>query len=107
MPAPAQMEMPFTRNSGWFFDGARRVLSEHTRPYRMAGRVTRGATTASAALETALDNSASSAQAAQGAIEQANDILVELDKVLQRMLELETFNELIAIVRSLLEDLSL
>ena len=42
--------------------------------------------------------------AADTAIQHANDILVELDKVLQRMLELETYNELIGIVRSLLQD---
>lgn len=37
-------------------------------------------------------------------VEQANDILAELDKVLQQMLDLETFNELLDIVRQIIDD---
>ncbi len=42
-------------------------------------------------------------QAAQ-TVEQADDILAELDEILQQMLDLETFNELLDIVRQLVED---
>ncbi len=38
------------------------------------------------------------------AVDQADTILLELDKVLQKILELETFSELMNIVRSLIED---
>jgi hypothetical protein len=41
---------------------------------------------------------------AVAAVEQANDILAELEKILQQMLDLETFNELLDIVRQLVED---
>ncbi len=41
---------------------------------------------------------------ARSAVEQADAILLELDKVLQKILELETYNELMNIVRSLIED---
>jgi hypothetical protein len=57
-----------------------------------------------ATLDGALDNPSLKTAAADNAIQQANNILAELDKVLQRMLELETFNELVGIVRSLLEN---
>jgi hypothetical protein len=43
-------------------------------------------------------------QEVQEAVVQANDILAELDKILQQMLDLETFNELLDIVRQLLRD---
>jgi hypothetical protein len=39
---------------------------------------------------------------AAAAIRQANDILAELDGILQQMLDLETFNELLDIVRQLI-----
>jgi hypothetical protein len=38
------------------------------------------------------------------AVEQADEILKELDQILQQMLDLETFNELLDIVRQLVED---
>jgi hypothetical protein len=43
-------------------------------------------------------------QEVQDAVSQANDILAELDAILQQMLDLETFNELLDIVRQLLKD---
>jgi hypothetical protein len=55
-------------------------------------------------LEQKLNDAAASDQAVDAAVQQADDILLELDKVLQKMLELETFNELMNIVRSLIED---
>jgi hypothetical protein len=44
------------------------------------------------------------ATAAQAAVDQSNRILTELDAVLQRMLDLESFNELLDIVRGLIDD---
>jgi hypothetical protein len=38
------------------------------------------------------------------AVEQANDILAELEEILQQMLDLETFNELLDIVRQLIRE---
>jgi len=55
-------------------------------------------------LQGQLDNVQDSDQAADAAVRQTDDILVELDKILQKMLELETYNELINIVRSILEE---
>ena len=55
-------------------------------------------------LEQKLSDPAASDQAVDAAVQQADNILLELDKVLQKMLELETFNELMNIVRSLIED---
>jgi hypothetical protein len=55
-------------------------------------------------LEQKLGDPMASDQAVDGAVQRADDILLELDKVLQKMLELETFNELMNIVRELLED---
>jgi hypothetical protein len=43
-------------------------------------------------------------QEAIAAVAQANDILAELDKILQQMLDLETFNELVDIVRQLIAE---
>jgi len=37
-------------------------------------------------------------------VEQANEIIFELEQVLQNMLELETYNELLQLVRSIMED---
>lgn len=54
------------------------------------------------ALEKQLEESAGS-ELTDAAIEQSNEILTELDKVLQKMLDLETFNELIDLVRDLLK----
>lgn len=44
------------------------------------------------------------ANAAQAAVDQANRILRDLDAVLQKMLDLESFNELLDIVRGLIDD---
>ncbi len=55
-------------------------------------------------LEQKLNQGQAGDQTASAAVQQTDDILVELDKVLQKMLELETYNELINIVRSLLEE---
>ncbi len=55
-------------------------------------------------LQRKLDDPVASDQAVDLAVEQADAILLELDKVLQKMLELESFNELMNIVRSLIED---
>jgi hypothetical protein len=55
-------------------------------------------------LEQKLDDPAASDETVDIALQQTDDILLELDKILQKMLELETFNELIGIVRSLLDD---
>ena len=44
------------------------------------------------------------AEASQGAVDQANQILLELQAVLQKMMDLEDFNELLDIVRSLIDD---
>ena len=41
---------------------------------------------------------------ANAALQQANDVLAELEKILQHMLDLETFNELLDIVRQLMKD---
>lgn len=45
-----------------------------------------------------------SANAAQATVDQANRILRDLDAVLQKMLDLESFNELLDIVRGLIDD---
>ncbi len=55
-------------------------------------------------LQQQLDDPAASDQAVDLAVEMADAVLLELDKVLQKMLELESFNELMNIVRSLIED---
>lgn len=55
-------------------------------------------------VEKRLSESGDSDEAIGLAVEQADDILLELDKVLQQILELETYNELMNIVRSLIED---
>lgn len=55
-------------------------------------------------LEANLDDAEKGPPASQRALDQTDDILVEMDKVLQKMLELETFNELVDIVRDLIEE---
>ena len=55
-------------------------------------------------LQQKLGDPAASDQAVDLAVQQSDNILLALDKVLQKMLELETFNELMNIVRSLIED---
>jgi hypothetical protein len=55
-------------------------------------------------LEQQLGDPVASDQAVDATVQHADNILLELDKVLQKMLELETFNELMNIVRSLIED---
>jgi len=42
--------------------------------------------------------------AAEGAIDQANQVLAELEAVLSKMQDLETYNELLELVRDLLKD---
>jgi hypothetical protein len=53
-------------------------------------------------LEKSLSDPKTADPAAQAAIDQANNILLELDKVLQKLIKYETYNELIDIVRSLI-----
>ena len=55
-------------------------------------------------LERQLDDPAVGGTVAAQAVDKADEILVALDDILQRMLDLETFNELIDIVRSLIDD---
>lgn len=55
-------------------------------------------------VEKKLDDPVASDEAVDLAVEQADAILLELDNVLQKILELETYNELMNIVRSLIED---
>jgi len=60
-------------------------------------------------LETALRDAgvadgASFAAAADETVEQANETIAQLDAVLQKMLDLETYNELLDIVRDILSD---
>lgn len=52
----------------------------------------------------AMQAKADDASGAQLAVDAANDILLELDAVLQRMLDLETYNELVELVRSLIDE---
>jgi hypothetical protein len=49
-------------------------------------------------------DSGSGTPEAEAATVQANEILAELEKILQQMLDLETFNELLDIVRQLIKD---
>lgn len=46
----------------------------------------------------------SATEVADNAIAQADDVLLKLDGVLQKMLDLETFNELIELVRALIDE---
>lgn len=55
-------------------------------------------------VEQRIDNRGETDQAIELAVDQADDILLELDNVLQKILELETYSELMNIVRSLIED---
>lgn len=55
-------------------------------------------------LEKQLAGAATADAAAQASIDQANEILLELDKVLQKLIKFETYNELIDIVRSLIAE---
>lgn len=55
-------------------------------------------------LEKKLADSKAADPAAQASIDQANEILLELDKVLQKLIKFETYNELIDIVRSLIAE---
>lgn len=56
-----------------------------------------------AALEKVLNDPAAAPAAADEAIEQANKVLSDMDQVLQKMLDLESYNELIDLVRDLLK----
>ena len=55
-------------------------------------------------LESSLGESDQSVAVAGQSVEKADQILLELDKVLQRMLDLETFNELVDMIRSLIKE---
>jgi hypothetical protein len=55
-------------------------------------------------LEQQLPDPAASDRTVDVAVQQTDAILLELESVLQKMLELETFNELMGIIRSLIED---
>ena len=57
-------------------------------------------------LESNLEDDSQRRHLAQVAIGEIDDILLELDKVLQRILQLETYNELVDIVRSIIADQS-
>jgi hypothetical protein len=52
----------------------------------------------------AVEKNVSDAATAQLAVDEANELLLELDAVLQQMLDLETYNELVELVRSLIEE---
>jgi hypothetical protein len=55
-------------------------------------------------LETKLDDPQAGPPAAAAAVTKANEILIELDKVLQRLIKFETYNELLDIVRALIKE---
>ena len=55
-------------------------------------------------LEQQLPDPAAGDRTVDVAVQQTDAILLELERVLQKMLELETFNELVGIIRSLIED---
>lgn len=55
-------------------------------------------------LQSELESGDRAENAALAARQQADDILIELDKVLQKMLELEDYNALVQLVRRLLEE---
>lgn len=54
-------------------------------------------------LEASLDDREAGNVAAEAAIAQANDVLLELEAVLEKMIDIQDFNEIIAEVRALLE----
>ncbi|MGM0488680.1 MAG: hypothetical protein ACQESR_18225 [Planctomycetota bacterium] len=55
-------------------------------------------------MERKIEQKAGAGEAIDSSVAQADDILLELDNVLQRILELETYSELMNIVRSLIKD---
>ncbi len=55
-------------------------------------------------LQTRLESGENAEDIALAARQQADDILIELDKVLQKMLELEDYNALVQLVRRLLDE---
>lgn len=55
-------------------------------------------------MQATADDPSASPATSQAAAEQASAILLSLDEVLQRMLDLETYNELVELVRSLIEE---
>jgi len=57
-----------------------------------------------AVLEKALDDAQQRGELSEAAIQQAERVLAEMNEVLQNMLDLETFNELLDIVRDLLKE---
>ena len=56
------------------------------------------------ALQSSLEGGGDAEETALAAQKEADDILIELDKVLQKMLELEDYNALVQLVRRLLEE---
>ncbi len=56
------------------------------------------------ALQSSLEGGEDTEEIALAAQKEADDILIELDKVLQKMLELEDYNALVQLVRRLLEE---
>jgi hypothetical protein len=56
------------------------------------------------ALEAVLEDADKNKQAANDAVEQANIVVAELERILQDMLDIETYNELVDIVRSIIKD---
>lgn len=57
-----------------------------------------------AELEKQLDGARNAEDASKGAVEQSERLLTELNDVLQKMLDLETYNELLDIVRDLIKE---
>jgi hypothetical protein len=57
-----------------------------------------------AALDARLQDPATDVPDAEPSVRQADAILLEMEKVLEKMLALETYNELLDIVRSLIRD---
>ena len=56
------------------------------------------------ALEKKLDVAGENVAAAEAAVQQADQVLVQLNDVLQKMIDLETYNELLDIVRGLIKE---
>ena len=86
-------------------DRKQRIQQQIADPLRRTGEVLfpqLGATLKE--LELRLPDPSAGDQMADLAVQQTDTILLELENVLQKMLELETFNELMNILRSLIED---
>lgn len=55
-------------------------------------------------IESSLADPDRAAEAASGSVEATDRVIVELDRVLEKMLDLESFNELLDLVRGLIDD---